>query len=615
MAVLGDMMSFPEPGCPVLKDMDERISAGNLYYLPLKHLNYKIDVLGNNRLFGSLLINGGLSGVTTLAMGGALSGVTTMAANNTVTLSHASAPLILSGANAVFSMTGRNASIGTKLFRIRRAFLVDLELTNRPTVMDEPVALIQDVFQIARKIVADNPGTQGPQGAQGAASTVPGPQGAQGASVTGPQGAQGYQGESITGPQGAQGAASTVPGPQGAQGASVTGPQGAQGYQGESITGPQGAQGAASTVPGPQGAQGASVTGPQGAQGFQGESITGPQGAQGAASTVPGPQGAQGASVTGPQGAQGYQGESITGPQGAQGASVTGPQGAQGFQGESITGPQGAQGAASTVPGPQGAQGASVTGPQGAQGFQGESITGPQGAQGAASTVPGPQGPQGYQGADGGGSSLDINSLTAKTTPVDADITVIEDSAASWAKKKLSWANIKATLKTYFDTLYVALSGATFTGTITTPSITLPTNGQILLTIPSTDGHATGNVTNAFNSGYSSSAIGDLVYLDSSSTWQKCDMDTSAATYSGLLGIALEVKASGNALRVALSGSFVYASAFPALTVGGIVYMSDAGAITQTQPSGEDDSIRMIGWAVHADKIYFYPSPDYIVHT
>jgi len=106
-----------------------------------------------------------------------------------------------------------------------------------------------------------------------------------------------------------------------------------------------------------------------------------------------------------------------------------------------------------------------------------------------------------------------------------------------------------------------------------------------------------------------------VVYLDSSSTWQKADMDTSAATYSGLLGIALEIKASGNALRVALPGSFVYATAFPALTVGSPVYMSDAGAITQTQPNGADDAIRMIGWAVHSDKIYFFPSPDYIVHT
>lgn len=61
----------------------------------------------------------------------------------------------------------------------------------------------------------------------------------------------------------------------------------------------------------------------------------------------------------------------------------------------------------------------------------------------------------------GGGSSLNINALTAKTTPVDADITVIEDSAASWAQKKLSWANIKATLKTYFDTLYATIAQAT----------------------------------------------------------------------------------------------------------------------------------------------------------
>lgn len=137
----------------------------------------------------------------------------------------------------------------------------------------------------------------------------------------------------------------------------------------------------------------------------------------------------------------------------------------------------------------------------------------------------------------------------------------------------------------------------------------------IPLSVPTSDGTSFGPYTSAFNSGYSSSAIGDLVYLDSSGTWQKADMDTSAATYSGLLGIALEVKASGNALKVALPGSFVYCTAFPALTIGSPVYMSDAGALTQTAPSGTDDATRVIGWAVHADKIYFYPSQDYITHV
>ena len=43
---------------------------------------------------------------------------------------------------------------------------------------------------------------------------------------------------------------------------------------------------------------------------------------------------------------------------------------------------------------------------------------------------------------------------TEKTTPVDADVMPIQDSAGSDVKKKVSWANVKATLKTYFDTLY-----------------------------------------------------------------------------------------------------------------------------------------------------------------
>lgn len=51
-----------------------------------------------------------------------------------------------------------------------------------------------------------------------------------------------------------------------------------------------------------------------------------------------------------------------------------------------------------------------------------------------------------------------INSATDKTTPVDADYVGLMDSAASNILKKLSWANIKATLKTYFDGIYQPIS-------------------------------------------------------------------------------------------------------------------------------------------------------------
>lgn len=58
-----------------------------------------------------------------------------------------------------------------------------------------------------------------------------------------------------------------------------------------------------------------------------------------------------------------------------------------------------------------------------------------------------------------------INGATAKATPVDADYLGLMDSAASNILKKLSWANVKATLKTYFDTLYAPIGGSSFTWT------------------------------------------------------------------------------------------------------------------------------------------------------
>lgn len=56
-----------------------------------------------------------------------------------------------------------------------------------------------------------------------------------------------------------------------------------------------------------------------------------------------------------------------------------------------------------------------------------------------------------------------IHNATAKTTPVDADMFGLMDSVAGNIIKKFSWANLKATLKTYFDTLYQAVGSSTTT--------------------------------------------------------------------------------------------------------------------------------------------------------
>lgn len=87
----------------------------------------------------------------------------------------------------------------------------------------------------------------------------------------------------------------------------------------------------------------------------------------------------------------------------------------------------------------------------------------------------GPQGPQGIPGVDGSTDALTLQGQNgayykdrdnhtgpsaSKATPVDADNAVLLDSAASGIAKKLSWANLKATLKAYFDTLYAPIAGA-----------------------------------------------------------------------------------------------------------------------------------------------------------
>lgn len=71
----------------------------------------------------------------------------------------------------------------------------------------------------------------------------------------------------------------------------------------------------------------------------------------------------------------------------------------------------------------------------------------------------GDKGDQGLPGTvDATSLASTAHTATDKATPVDADELPLIDSAASWVLKKLTWANLKATLKTYFDTLYGAIA-------------------------------------------------------------------------------------------------------------------------------------------------------------
>lgn len=59
---------------------------------------------------------------------------------------------------------------------------------------------------------------------------------------------------------------------------------------------------------------------------------------------------------------------------------------------------------------------------------------------------------------DIGNVASSVHGASGKSTPVDNDEVLVIDSAASNVGKKTLWSEIKATLKTYFDTLYATVS-------------------------------------------------------------------------------------------------------------------------------------------------------------
>ncbi len=160
------------------------------------------------------------------------------------------------------------------------------------------------------------------------------------------------------------------------------------------------------------------------------------------------------------------------------------------------------------------------------------------------------------------------------------------------------------------------LTSKTLTSPVLQTTPVLAAAGNFKFTVPTADPSATGIITNEFNSGYSSTAIGDLVYLDSSATWQKAKAD-SVTTSTNLLGIALSVTASASPATVLLQGFIYAATPFPTFTIGAPIYISGATAalVTQTAPTTTDFVTRIVGFAIHADKMYFNPSNDWITHT
>jgi hypothetical protein len=110
-----------------------------------------------------------------------------------------------------------------------------------------------------------------------------------------------------------------------------------------------------------------------------------------------------------------------------------------------------------------------------------------------------------------------------------------------------------------------------------------------------------------FGSAAASIVAFNTYYFNSSSQWVLTDSD-AAATATGLIAIALgSTPSSGMLLRGYVENtSWVW-------TVGGSIYLSGvAGSLTQSAPTGTLDIIRIVGYAISSNTIYFTPDNTWI---
>jgi hypothetical protein len=104
-------------------------------------------------------------------------------------------------------------------------------------------------------------------------------------------------------------------------------------------------------------------------------------------------------------------------------------------------------------------------------------------------------------------------------------------------------------------------------------------------------------------------AFPNLLYLKSDGKWWKADADAVATMPA--LRMALESKNADEACNALVFGR-VRDDDWD-WTVGGLIFAStDAGALTQTAPSGTTDIVQVVGIAYHADKMIFQPNFTFI---
>ena len=121
---------------------------------------------------------------------------------------------------------------------------------------------------------------------------------------------------------------------------------------------------------------------------------------------------------------------------------------------------------------------------------------------------------------------------------------------------------------------------------------------------PSADDTGSGDIVSVTVDA-NTTGIGAALYMASDGNYEEADADAAATMPCSAL--ALET---GTGTKKVLLKGYMRNDGWNWGTVGGLLYVdTTTGALTQTKPSGSGDQVQIVGYATHADRIFF--NPDY----
>lgn len=217
---------------------------------------------------------------------------------------------------------------------------------------------------------------------------------------------------------------------------------------------------------------------------------------------------------------------------------------------------------------------------------------------------------------DGGAIYMGANPSPIMDNSVDSTVLIIGDTTLSddiEAVEFYTWGGNQLRIDDGESIFYSSITARSGITTTANADITLDTTSELILGDDTKIVLDTNITTNSQMNGtiiksVSSSTVQGVIYGLTTGTpaWVAADADLDVTTK--LLAIAASTNANAGML---VNG--VYRDSAHGFTVGAPLYVSNtAGVLTNTAPTGTGDYVRVVGYAIDANHIYFNPDNTWV---